>query len=99
MLVDGLALATAVGHAVPRCPLVVTSTMVESATYFSSPGRALRCLLDDGTGQIELLFTGRSEIQGLAKGALARVEGTTTSEDGRLMLWNPIYRLDEPGPT
>jgi hypothetical protein len=96
---NGLPLIRSIAWARPRCRLVAAGTIVESATYLSRRGHAWRCLLDDGTGRIELLFTGRPEIKGLAKGARCKVEGTITRWEGRLILWNPIYQLEEPSPS
>ena len=56
-----------------------------------------RCVLDDGTGQMDLLFLGRDKVPGLGVGARCHVEGTARMDHGRLTLWNPLYRLDPPG--
>ena len=56
-----------------------------------------RCVLDDGTGRIDLLFLGRDKVPGLSVGARCHVEGTARMDHGRLTLWNPLYRLDPPG--
>ena len=53
-----------------------------------------RCVFDDGTGQIDLLFLGRTEVPGLKPDARCYVEGTARMDHGRLTVWNPLYRLE-----
>ncbi len=59
---------------------------------------AYRCVLADGTGELDLLFLGRAAIPGLAVGTCCRVEGTARTETNRLVVWNPLYRLEAPSP-
>ncbi len=56
-----------------------------------------RCVLDDGTGQVDLLFLGRRSISGLVVGAHCHDEGTARMERGRLTVWNPLYELELAG--
>jgi hypothetical protein len=56
--------------------------------------RYYRCDLDDGTGAVSLLFSGRTGIPGMEVGTRCYVEGASQLEDGRLVLWNPMYRLE-----
>jgi len=56
-----------------------------------------RCVLDDGTGRIDLLFLGRHRVPGLISVPDAHVEGTARMDRGRLTMWNPLYLLEAPG--
>jgi two-component system sensor histidine kinase KdpD len=65
--------------------------------------RAYRCVLSDGTGEVDLLFLGRETVVGLAEGTRCDVLGTATTRRGRLTVWNPRYQVlaaeDIPQPT
>jgi len=95
----GRPIARVIADALPRGRIVVTGTVVEVATVRIGHARSYRCLLDDGSGQVGLLFIGRNAIPGLAVGTRCTVEGTVRREDDGLVVWNPLYRLernDEP---
>ena len=55
-------------------------------------------LLDDGTGELGLLFLGQRCVAGMVVGTRRMVEGPATMADGRLVVWNPLYRI-EPATT
>ena len=78
--------------------VVITGTIsaVEVVTHGSSP--ACRCTLDDGTGELDLLFLGRRSVPGLDVGVGCRAEGTARTEGSRMVVWNPLYRLDVAHP-
>jgi CheY-like chemotaxis protein len=50
--------------------------------------------LADGTGQLDLLFLGRVEVAGLAKGRRCRAEGMVAVRDDRNVIWNPRYWIE-----
>ena len=50
---------------------------------------AYRCVVTDGTGELDLLFLGRAAIVGLAEGTWCRVEGAVTRRRGRLTVCHP----------
>jgi len=76
----------------------VIVSVVEPAEEIRSPRpRGYRCVLDDGTGQIDLLFLGRDRVPGLSVGARCHIEGTARMDHGRLTVWNPLYRLEQRG--
>jgi hypothetical protein len=86
--------ARQIAEAVPRGRLVVTGTVVATKTVLAG-GVASYCgVLDDGTGQVDLLFLGQREVRGLKVGSRCTVEGTARSERHRLVVWNPLYRLE-----
>lgn len=76
-----------------RQRIVVTGRVVstESTRLGSSP--AYRCELDDSTGVIGIWFIGREVIAGLIEGSRCTIEGTVQERRGRLVVWNPLYRL------
>jgi hypothetical protein len=87
--------------AVDRCRVSVVGTIVLIRGSVEGTGRSMslgyRCVLDDGTARIELLFLGRGRVPGLSVGARCHVEGTARMDHGRLVVWNPLYRLEVPG--
>ncbi|GHJ38581.1 hypothetical protein Sm713_41900 [Streptomyces sp. TS71-3] len=52
------------------------------------------CTLVDGTGKIDLLFLGVALVGDLRTGATCAVSGRAALRSGRLVAWNPRYRLD-----
>ncbi len=57
--------------------------------------------LDDGSGTITLRWLGRDGLGGVVVGATLHVEGTVSgsSEAGRLLILNPLYRFDVASPS
>jgi hypothetical protein len=90
----GLPVVRKVVDAGPRCRIAVSGKIVETATECRHETRHYRCDLDDGTGIVTLLFSGRTRVPGMEVGVRCYVEGTAQPGDGRLALWNPIYRLE-----
>ena len=58
---------------------------------------AVRCVLADGSGQIDMLFLGRESVAGLVPGRRCTATGRVCVHRGRLVIWNPGYEL-EPAP-
>jgi amino acid transporter len=60
----------------------------------------LELTVDDGSGSIVAMYTGRRTIPGLEPGRIARFAGVLRDEDGRRLMLNPMYTLvaDEPPP-
>ncbi len=89
------------GRAFERSRVAAAGTIVAASLWSREEGGAaslgFRCVLDDGTGRIDLLFVGRYEVPGLVVGARCQVEGTARMDHGRLTLWNPLYRLEADG--
>ncbi|TAN25144.1 MAG: hypothetical protein EPN30_05295 [Actinomycetota bacterium] len=92
----GSPVAHQIAGAAPRGRLIVSGTVVFSETISSTEGKTYRCVVTDGTGEVELLFVGRENIPGLTTGAACTAEGTLGREGGRLIIWNPVYRLEPP---
>jgi hypothetical protein len=56
------------------------------------PGRQLEVTVEDGTGHLVAIFTGRSNLPGLELGSGLRLAGTVASEHGsRRVLRNPTW--------
>jgi hypothetical protein len=97
----GLPVVTELRSAFPRSRVVVGGTIVSIRGSVEGTGRSMslgyRCVLDDGTGRIDLLFLGRDRVPGLSLGARCHVEGTARMDRGRLTMWNPLYLLEAAG--
>lgn len=59
---------------------------------------AVRAVLADGSGQLDLIFLGRESMAGLVHGRRCTAEGRASAYMGRLVLWNPRYELEPPEP-
>ena len=92
----GRPVARVIAAAVPRAKVVVSGDVVEVGVGVLGPAPSYRCRLDDGSGQLDLLFIGRTSIPGLVVGTRCTVEGTARAEGNLLVVWNPLYRIDDP---
>ncbi|HEX6452942.1 MAG TPA: response regulator [Trebonia sp.] len=81
-----------------RSRVTVTGVIRLAAAETIGTGPALRCVLADGSGQIDLLFLGREALTGLEPGRRCTVTGRACLYEGRLVIWNPRYELEPPGP-
>ncbi len=54
---------------------------------------SLEAQLDDGTGAITVIWLGRRRIVGVVPGRSIRVQGRTSMQDGRRVMYNPRYEL------
>jgi hypothetical protein len=78
-------------HAQDRVTL--TGTICAAQTITVGSGLAYRCVLADGTGDVDLLFLGRAAIAGLAVGTRCSIRGMVAARGGRLAVWNPRYQV------
>jgi hypothetical protein len=85
---------TRVRDARERSRVAVSGTIRRAERIAIGPSLAYLCQLDDGTGEIGLLFVDRPNVPGLEVGARCSVEGTARLGGRGLQLWNPTYRLD-----
>lgn len=90
----GVRVARRIGDAAPRSRLRVTGTVTAVEVTTVGGSVSLRCFLDDGTGQVALLFLGRREVTGMQRGARCTAEGTVQKEGGQFVVWNPIWRIE-----
>ncbi len=92
----GRPVARQVTDARSRTRVVVTGTIRAAQVATRGSGPAYCCTLDDETGQLDLLFLGRTGVPGLTVGTRCSVQGTARTEGDRLVVWNPLYRLEAP---
>jgi hypothetical protein len=95
----GRPVAVKIAEAESRGRLVVTGTIVEASTEWTQGVTSARFVLDDGTGQLDLVFLGRPQVAGLSVGAGCTVEGTARIDHNRAVVWNPLYRIEPADPT
>ncbi len=55
------------------------------------PGRQLALTVEDGSGRLTAIFTGRSNLPGLELGAAFRLTGTVASNGQGLQMRNPQW--------
>ena len=91
---EGRPVARKIAEAVPRGRVVVTGVIYSTEVTHEHGTASYECLMDDGTGEIGLLFLGRRSVAGIVVGTRCTVEGTARTEGGRLVVWNPLYRLE-----
>jgi hypothetical protein len=90
----GRPIARQVREVRPRSRCVVTGTILAAETVRHGGSPAYRVVLDDGTGEFDLLFLGRRTVGGLVVGAYCSAEGTAQVARGRFVVWNPLYKLE-----
>jgi hypothetical protein len=78
----------------PQAPVAVIGTIRLTDTVPVGSSFAYRCVITDGTGELDVLFLGRTAVSGLAAGARCGVTGTAGIHGARLVVWNPRYRLE-----
>jgi hypothetical protein len=88
-----------VADAQPRGRVAVTGTITGVDTVNMHGATSSRYVLDDGTGQLDLLFLGRPRVAGLSTGTCCTAEGRARLDHGGLVVWNPFYRIEPPEPT
>jgi two-component system, OmpR family, sensor histidine kinase KdpD len=71
----------------------VTGTIISAQTAAIGSSLGYRCVLADGTGQLDLLFLGRAVIAGLAAGTRCSIEGVVAARGARFAVWNPRYEV------
>ena len=89
--------ATRIAAVGAQSRVTVTGVIRSVATQAIGPGPAVRCVLADGSGQLDLLFLGVRSVTGLAPGRRCTATGRAGLHRGRLVIWNPCYQLDPPG--
>lgn len=77
-----------------RLRVVATGTVREVRIVDVGPAASCSAVVDDGTGAMGLVFVGRPEVAGVEKETRLTFEGTARMDDGRLVVWNPRYRLE-----
>jgi len=88
---------TAIDEIRPQARVAVTGVICGYAALSISGCPACRYTVADAAGEVDLMFLGRLMIAGLEPGRRCSAEGTAAVRDGRLVIWNPRYRLHPPG--
>jgi hypothetical protein len=88
--------ATRIAAVRAQSRVTVTGVIRSVATLAIGPSPAVRCVLADGSGQLDLLFLGVPSVTGLAPGRRCTATGRACLYRGRLVTWNPRYQLDPP---
>jgi two-component system, OmpR family, sensor histidine kinase KdpD len=73
--------------------VALAGTVISAQVITVGSSTACRCVLADGTGELDLLFLGRAAIAGLAAGTRCRVQGAVAARGARLAVWNPRYQV------
>jgi hypothetical protein len=94
----GRPVAYKVADAESRGRMVVTGTIIAVGPVSTQWGTSGRFVLDDATGQLDLIFLGRPRVIGLSIGTCCTVEGTARLDHHRLVVWNPLYRIEPAEP-
>jgi hypothetical protein len=95
----GRPVARRISDARPQALVAVTGVITATQTVAIGSSPAYRCTLTDGTGEIYVLFLGRTEVFGLTAGRRCSVAGTVGTSGGRMVVWNPRYWLQPPDDT
>jgi two-component system, OmpR family, sensor histidine kinase KdpD len=85
--------ATRISDLRPQDRVKVTGTIISAQTTSIGSSLGYRCVLADGSGELDLLFLGRAVIAGLAAGTRCSIEGVVAARGGRLAVWNPRYEV------
>jgi hypothetical protein len=91
---NGLKQASRICDVRPQAPVAVTGTIRLTDTVPVGSSFAYRCVITDGTGELDVLFLGRTAVSGLAAGARCGVTGTAGTHGARVVVWNPRYWLE-----
>lgn len=91
----GRRVARVLADARPRQKVAVTG-LVTQVRRRERPGPILEVDLEDGTGEVTLVYLGRTQIPGMAPGAVVVAEATLIEAHGRRELLNPKYRFELP---
>lgn len=81
----------AIADVAPRTPCVCLGVV---RIIRLVPGKALEITVEDGTGRLTAVFTGRNRLRGLEMGSGLRVRGTVlVDEQGHRTMRNPDWSL------
>jgi hypothetical protein len=94
---DRREIVTTIGDIRPQDYVRITGIIRSKAALSISGCPACRYTLDDGTGEVDLLFLGRVLIAGLDTGLECIAEGRAAARDGAIVIWNPRYEVVAAG--
>ena len=92
---------TTIADVRPQRRAAVYGMIRAAGTVTVGSGLAYHFTLVDGSGELDVLFLGRSHMAGLQPSTRIIAEGTVGSYDGKLAMWNPRYAIEsaETAPT
>jgi hypothetical protein len=90
----GRPIARRVADARARQRVVVTGKVVDAERCIWRGSAAQIFTIDDGTGQLSIVFGGVRPIPGMVEGANCTVEGTALGDERGIVLWYPLYRFE-----
>jgi hypothetical protein len=82
-----------------RARVTVTGEVTATRVVPREAGPWLELTIDDGSGSIVAMFTGRRSIPGIQPGRVIEVHGVLRKERGRTVMLNPLYTLLAEAPT
>jgi hypothetical protein len=91
---DNPSAITVIADLRPQCRAAVYGMIRSAGTVMVGSGLAYHFTLVDGSGELDVLFLGRSHMAGLQPSTRIIAEGTLGSYDGKLALWNPRYAIE-----
>jgi hypothetical protein len=81
----------------PQARVIVHGMIRSVGTVLLGSGPAYHFTLVDGSGELDVLFPGRSDLAGLQPSTRIIAEGSVGSYHGKLALWNPRYAIEPAG--
>lgn len=84
---------TPISEAPSRCPIRVAGEVNRVLLAPRNGVATLEIRINDGSGAMTAIFTGRRTIAGLSQGRAVILEGVAYDERGRRILLNPAYTL------
>lgn len=82
-----------IAHVPLRTPIELVGEVTHLRVVPRAGSPSLEVTLDDGTGTVVAVFTGRRHIAGVDPGRAVRVHGVAREERGRILMLNPEYTL------
>jgi hypothetical protein len=82
-----------IGGLVWRQPAAVSGRVTQLTIETVAGTPSLVATISDGTGELDLLFLGRSHIGGVHLGVRMSASGMAAAHRGRLTIINPVYHL------
>ncbi|GAA1395979.1 OB-fold nucleic acid binding domain-containing protein [Luteococcus peritonei] len=76
-----------------RRPVRIRGTITQVAINPRGVNRWLEAILDDGSGEVTLVWMGRRLVRGIEAGRLLEVDGPISMVRGRRTVYNPRYTL------
>lgn len=76
-----------------RARVALTGEVTSARVVPRAESPWLELTVDDGSGSIVAVFTGRRSIEGVAPGRVVEFAGVLREDHGRRVMMNPVYRL------